>query len=227
MLTRISAPLVRWSIYRTLRGSLRRVCWVGGEPVLPAGLPVIVYANHNHFLDGHILWLVCREVLRRPFIIWMEELDRFPFFASAGALPFPADDPARRSTTLRQTRAALAAHPPPALAYFPGGVLTPPESGLPAEDPRTFLRLSRIMPPAAWLPLAIHVTWWGEDRPTVLVSAGDSHGAPAGDEMRRLGAALEKARAPNPVVTQALLEGRRGLNEKWNLSFLRRLYRPC
>ena len=196
-------------------------------PEVEHNLPIIAYANHHHFLDGHLLWLVARDVVRRPFIVWMEEFDRYPFFAAAGAMPFPADDSRRRFSSIRKAAAALAEVPSPMLAYFPGGVLTRPEEELPPDDPRTFQRLGRIMPPAVWLPLAIHVTWWGESTPTALLSAGSPHTTATGDEMLRLGEALETLRSPTPNVTDTLLEGRRGPNEKWNLSFLRRFYDPC
>ncbi|NNE34013.1 MAG: hypothetical protein HKN13_02180, partial [Rhodothermales bacterium] len=101
------------------------------------------------------------------------------------------------------------------------------EEGLPVEDPRTFQRLDRIMPPAVWVPLAIHVTWWGENKPTALLSAGSTHSTATGDEMVRLADALKAVRSPNPEVTETLLDGRQGPNEKWNLSFLRRFYSPC
>lgn len=224
MLKAVSAPLVRASIKRTLQRSLRRVCWIGPPPELPPDLPVVAYANHNHFLDGHLLWLAAREMFERPFIVWMEELDRYPFFAAAGAMPFPADDPQRRSHTLRATSRAMTESPYPLLAYFPGGRLSSPESALPAETPRTFQGLGRIMPPVTWLPLAIHITWWGESTPTALLAAGAPHEKPTGDEMQRLGSALDSARSSRPVVGRTLLEGRRGPNERWNLSFLKHLY---
>jgi len=225
MLTRITAPLIKAGMRRSLRRSLRRVCWIGPVPEVAEELPVIAYANHNHFLDGHLLWLTARELFRRPFIVWMEELDRYPFFAAQGAMPFPPDDADRRSATIRRSRTELSSPRHPFLAYFPGGRLTAPESGLPAEDPRTFRRLSRIMPPATWLPIAIHVTWWAESVPTALLAAGSPHREPTGDEMSRLQRALDLARSPDPEVGRTLIEGRRGPNEKWDLSFLRHLYR--
>lgn len=225
MLTRITAPIVKASMRHSLRRSLRRVCWIGPVPEVASDRPVIAYANHHHFLDGHLLWLAAHELFGRPFIVWMEELDRYPFFAAQGAMPFPPNEPQRRSATIRRSRSALAKPPYPLLAYFPGGQLTAPESGLPTEDLRTISRLSRIMPPATWVPIAIHVTWWGDSAPTALLAAGSPHREPTGDEMNRLRRALDQARSPDPVVGRTLMEGKRGVNEKWNLSFLRYLYR--
>ncbi|MDX1741325.1 MAG: acyltransferase [Rhodothermales bacterium] len=208
----------------SLRRSLRRLCWVGPLPDWPKDMPVIAYSNHHHFLDGHILWFVTREFLQRPFIVWMEDFDRYPFFAAQGVMPFPPDDPIRRSRTIRRTRQALLHSPRPLLAYFAGGQLTSPEEGLPSDTARTFERLGRIMPRAIWSPLAIHITWWGDSHPTALVTAGSSHREPVGDEIGRLQSALDILRSPNPTVTRTLLDGTRGPNERWNLSFLRRFY---
>jgi hypothetical protein len=173
------------------------------------------------------MWLATRDLFRRPFIVWMEELDRYPFFSAQGVLPFPPDDARRRAMTIRRSREALSAPPYPILTYFPGGRLSSPESGLPPDDPRTFERLGRIMPPATWLPIAIHVTWWGESLPTALLGAGESHEKPTGNEMQRLEAALKSIRAPDPTVSRMLLEGKDGPNERRNLSFLRRHFRDA
>ncbi len=227
MLSRFASPLVRKSIRATLRGSFRRICWTGELPDAPTSVPVVVYSNHNHFLDGHLLWLVANELFRRRFVVWMEELDRFPFFAAVGAMPFPSDESERRSATVLRTRSILKARPDSVLAYFPGGALREPERRLPSPDPRTFERLARIMAPAVWMPIAIHVTWWGESKPTALLASGPLHQGITGDEMKRLAEVLEDLRTPDPTITATLLEGSRGPNERWNLSFLRRLFLPC
>ena len=97
----------------------------------------------------------------------------------------------------------------------------------PNDEARTFERLGRIMPSATWLPIAIHVTWWGESLPTALLGAGESHDEPTGNEMQRLEAALQSIRVPDPTVSRTLIEGKAGPNERWNLSFLRRLFRDA
>ena len=192
-------------------------------PSTDASLPTVVYANHNHFLDGHLLWLVARTVFERPFRVWMEEFDRFPFFAAIGAMPFSPDDPAARVATIRRTVATFRTNSSVLLGYFPSGHLSAPELDLPAVDPRTFVRLNRLMGPANWLPLAIHVTWWGEAKPTALVAPGEPH-QPPGHEMENLADALAVARVSKPAVSRVLLEGRPGPNEKWDFSFLQRFF---
>ncbi|PSQ74578.1 MAG: acyltransferase, partial [Bacteroidetes bacterium QH_9_64_21] len=119
---RLVEALLRFGLRRTFR----QVCWVGDwPPSLPDG-PVIAYANHHHFYDGHLAWLLFPRRLDRPSTIWMADWERAPFFAAVGAQPFPDDDPARRAATLRRTARRFRAHPRTVLVYYPEGTLHAP-----------------------------------------------------------------------------------------------------
>ncbi len=218
--------LSRYLLRRDLRNAFRRVCWVGDRPPQDLSAPLIVYANHNNFFDGHLLWVASHEVLKRQIIIWMREWDRFPIFAPEGALPFPADDPARRASTIRGTVSRLNRNPArQLLAYFPGGELLRPELPLPPFDTRTFDRLGRLMPTAMWMPLGIHVTWWGENRPTALLASGPPSASVDGGERSRLERVLHDLKSAGPSTATPIMTGRTSPNEQWNLSILRNLYR--
>lgn len=219
MMKRLVTTLMRYELRRTFR----RVCWVGEEPALPANTPVVVYANHHHFYDGHLLWLLTRR-LDRPGLTWMADWDRFPFFAAVGAHPFPPGDPARRRVTMRRTARHFRERPCTMLVYFPEGVLHAPEEGLLPFPPGAFDRLGRLFPDAWWWPVALHVSWWGDAFPTALLTGGAPHATPDGDEHDRLERLWRGLRRERPTSTTTLMEGRRSPSDPWNFSFARRFF---
>jgi hypothetical protein len=206
-----------------LRWTFRRVCWVGDwPPDLPDG-PVIAYANHHHFYDGHLAWLLFRARLERPPTLWMAEWDRVPFFAAVGAQPFPPDAPTRRAATLRRTARRFRAQPRTVLVYYPAGTLHSPDEGIGAFDASTADRLADLYPQATWWPYAVHVTWWNESSPTALLTGGTPHEAD-GRERARLQDLWHHLQAPTDQSTRTLLRGSRSLEEWWNLSFASSLF---
>lgn len=232
--TYLSASLVRRAtdalIRRDLREAFRRIVWIGSKPDLPENRPVVLYANHHGFHDGHLLWLLVRETLGRPFVLWMEQWDRAPMFASVGALPFPPDDKKRRFRTLRESIRRLNEDPQTVLILFPEGELRSPDSGLgPLQT--DFEQLSRLLPDdVLWLPVALRSTWWGEDRPTGLIATGELATMPFGHEAENLNTLLHELHSTSPDVLEnstgrVVFEGRKSANERWNLSWLVPLFR--
>ena len=192
--------------------------WVGPEPsTLPDG-PVIAYANHHHFYDGHLAWLLFRRYLERPPTLWMAEWDRFPFFAAVGAQPFPPDDPARRAATVRRTARRFRARPRTVLVYYPGGTLHRPEDGIQDFSADAVARLARLYPAATWWPYAVHVTWRNEATPTALLTGGSPHEAD-GQEHARLQQLWRRLQTPQDRPSTTLLRGYRSAEEWWDFSF--------
>ncbi len=216
MISSLVAALMRYE----LRATFRRVCWVGDPPGLPPDSPVVIYANHHHYYDGHLMSLLLRT-LDRPGRLWMAEWDHFPFFAAVGAQPFPPDDPQRRIVTIRRTIRHLESHRQGALVYFPEGALRRPSAGIGPFPESAFSRLGRLLPSATWWPVAISVTWWGESRPTALLSGGAVTTHPPADARARLSALWSDLRTAPPRSTDVLLKGRRSPSEIWSFSFLR------
>ena len=219
---------VRWLVETLLRSDLRsafrRVCWVGNwPPPLPDG-PVIAYANHHHYFDGHLGWLLFTETLGRPSTLWMAEWDRFPFFGAVGAQPFPPDGPDRRAATLRRTARRFRNAPDTVLIYFPEGELRCPDDGIGPVDPDAVQRLARLYPEAQWWPLALHVTWRGHARPTALLTGGPAHTAD-GHERDRLHEQWTTLQASDPGPHHTLVGGRRSAAELWSFSFTAPLFR--
>lgn len=220
MMKRLVSALMHYE----LRRAFRRICWVGRWPDLPPDTPVVIYANHHHFYDGHLLWWLITRTLERPGLTWMAEWDRFPFFAAVGAQPFPPEAPDRRRATLRRTVRHFREAPSTMLAYFPEGRLHAPEDGIDPFEARHFEQLVRLFPDAQWWPIAIHVTWWGDALPTALLAGGRPHTHPTGREhatLERLWLSLRHNRPPN---VETLLEGRRSPSDRWSFSFARPLF---
>lgn len=229
--------IVEWQMRHDLRSSFRRVIWRGdGLPSLPDG-PVIAYANHHHFFDGHLCWLLLTERLGRPSTIWMAEWDRFPFFAAVGAQPFPPDDAARRAATVRRTARRFRDAPQTVLVYFPEGELLAPDGGVRPLPEAALARFGRLYADATWWPLAIHVTWRGDARPTAVLAGGRPHDAPsetdsasAHERLDRLWHDLRADCASEEPLHDApashvLLDGRRSASEVWSFSFATSFFR--
>lgn len=227
--------LVEWMLRRDLRRAFRRVVWVGPLPALPGpshdAAPVVLYANHHGFYDGHLLWLLLDELLKRPGTLWMEDWDRFPFFAAVGAQPFPpgddnkADNEAagRRRATLRRTARRMHEQPSTVLVHFPEGRLHPPADGLLPFRDGTFERLARLFPDATrWWPVALHIAQTTGARPTAFLTGRAPRDAPDGRERERLRETWEALRqqAPGTGERQTLLDGTRGPDDRWDFSFL-------
>ncbi len=217
-------------IRRDLRQTFRRLVWVGPEPwtegTLAPNRPLVLYTNHHSFHDGYFLWWLTHHTLARPPILWMNEWERIPLFGPLGTLPFPTDDRAQRLATIRETARRLHADPARVFLYFPEGELRPPDAGLGEFDAGAFARLARLFPAdAQWWPVGMRVTWWGEDRPTGLLTGGPPHDAPDGDERSHLQALLAELQAVRPGAGRTLLDGTASAHERWNLAALAPLFR--
>ncbi len=227
---RVAVWTVSRLIERSLRSDFRRIMWVGPEPWTEGSLapdrPTVLYTNHHSFHDGYLLWLLACRTLGRPALIWMNEWERAPLFGPLGALPFPLDDERQRLATIRETAHRLQERPAPVFFYFPEGELRPPDAGLAAFSPDRFTRLARLFPDdVQWWPVGIRATWWGEDRPTALLTGSDLHDQPDGDEYTRLAHTLDALQSVQPGEGRLLLDGARSAHERWDLSLLAPLLR--
>ena len=208
---------------RALARAFHRVLWHGPPPDVPAGRSVVVLLNHPTFYDGYAGGLVVRRVLGRRPLTWMRAWDRFPFFAAAGALPFPEADARARAATVRRT-AGLLADPGYGLIYFPEGDLHPPDEPLRPFDAAFLARLGRLFPPVTWLPVALHPTWADADRPVLRLAAGPPQDRVDGGERDRLTALLAALRTA-PGDGRPLLGRGRSTQDAWDFGFARGFFR--
>ncbi len=191
-------------------------------PRLPDG-PVIAYANHHHYYDGHLGWLLFQEHLGRPTTLWMAEWHRFPFFGAVGAQPFPPEDPSARAATMRRTARRFQDAPNTVLLYYPEGELRRPDDGL-GPFPMSSDRMARLYPSATWWPLAVHVTWDGHAAPTAYLRGGPPHAAD-GSERQRLARQWSALQGSAPAPTRVLLDGTHDAAERWSFSLTAPFFR--
>lgn len=208
---------------RDLRAAFHRIDWVGDAPRVDADRPVVMLVNHHNFFDGYAGWLAARDVFGRRVLTWMQEWDRFPFFAVAGAFPFPADDAKARAATMRRT-AARFADPGWALLYFPEGHLHPPEDGIAPFDDALLSRLDRLLPAKTWVPVACYAAWEDAARPVLRMAAGAPAHRILGDEHARLSALWHDLRTRS-APARTLLAGRPSPQDAWSFRFARPFFR--
>ena len=230
----LGARLARRFAARTMRRAIhdafRRVVWLGQVADPAPGRPLVLYANHHVYHDSFLLWELLTQTLRRPAFVWMEKWHTAPFFGAIGALPFPTDDARTRVRSVRAVANRMAADPRAALYLYPEGTMRPPEAGL-APFQTDFARLARLLPDdAAWWPVAVGTSWWGESRPTAILAPGEPHDAPDGRERERLQTALARLRDVRPRDVDAgracvLSDGAGGPDERWDLGRLAPLFR--
>lgn len=209
---------------RSLRRRFRRIVWEGPWSPPPGDRPCVLYANHHAFHDAQILGLLTERVLARHTVVWMEELDRFPFLAVLGALPFPRDDAGRRCRTIRHTIRLMRRRPDTVLIYFPESRLHPVEEGILDFPADRFARLARILGSVSWWPVVLRVSGWHEAMPTAALGGGTPHERPTGQERETLTALSDALAGAAPRERRVLFEGRPGPDERWDLTPLRRWF---
>ncbi len=212
--------LVESVMRRSLARAFRRVSLVGDASFAGHAGPVVLYANHHVFHDGFLLWLLLSSHGRRA-VTWMQEWDRVPIFAPAGALPFPVDDAARRSVTVRTTARRFAERPDTGLIWFPEGRLHDPAEGILPFDGAVAPRMHRILGRPAWAAATIRIAWTTESRPTALLSVSALQDGPDGSESERLANGLQALAHADPRAGRVLLDGGPGPEERWPLDATR------
>ena len=215
----------------SLKAAFRRAVWDDEAIRDPApGRPLVVYANHHVYHDSFLLWRLLTRGLGRPIVVWMARWEQAPIFGPIGALPFPDGDARARAQAIRETVRRMDADPRTALYVYPEGQMHPPEDGLlpfKADLPR----LARLLPDsAAFVPVGVRASWWGESRPTAILGAGEAHDAPDGSEPERLGSVLARLEARRPADLAAgrmttFFDGAPGPDERWDLSAVAPLFR--
>lgn len=169
-LIHVGRIFTEWLIDRSLRQHFRAV-YVRGEQLLDAQRGWVLYANHHYWWDGYLCYALVRNLERRP-IAWMRASRRFPPFHLLGALPFPPNDPAQRTRTIRQTLRWLQAEKR-ILFLFPEGHLHPDTHRLlPFE--RSLAWLAKKLPNIGIAPLAITIEPSYHQYPCAYLTVGNS-----------------------------------------------------
>ena len=206
---------------RKLAARFQGVHLRGGERLaaLPAGRPVIAFANHTNWWDLPMLFRLTREIPKACHGMMEEQhLRKYPFLRAIGGFSVDLDDPRGAALGLRYALRLLR-DPANLVWIFPQGRLCTPYEAIEVRPGLPFL--ARHAPGAVLLPVAFRYEFFRDDLPVALISVGAPlEGAPAAaacaDALARAAAGLEEAaRARDLSGFVPLLRPRLSINKKW------------
>lgn len=200
-------------VRRKVRASFRGM-WLRGD--LPAAGGLLVYVNHGNWWDGFVLHQLAKAAGWNGYALMEERnLARYPFLRHIGAFSVRRGEPVSSLETLRYARGLLR-QPDAAVFVFPEGEHRP-AGEVPLRLERGLETLAR-MSQARCLPVAIRYGFFEHERPDVLLEVGTPHPPlRLGDYQQRLEervVALQSATRLDGF--HRLLEGRRGVAERWD-----------
>ncbi len=213
--------VVGWAVDRMIRRSVRKafhtVYW--SDPPHDLMRPAILVVNHHGWHDGYLMYLAATK-LGLPVVDWIQEYDAFPFFGAIGGMPFPADDPVRRTQTLRKTVRAMR-QSNTSLILFAEGTLHRPDSLLPFGKSLEWV-VSKV-PGATVIPVAIRYEHSMHERPEAYVSFGKP--VPFGDSLAfrtrlEVASLLDRLRVLSLLERdrlEVLFEGTKDVNERMDM----------
>lgn len=210
-----------------LRQAFARV-WVSGTEWPAQGGPAIAFLNHPAWWDPIVAVFLSREVAHTDGYGPMDrtQLARFPFFRRVGCFGATTDGVDDARALAQYAARLLRGGPRRALWMFAQGALRPARAPLAFRS--GIARLSRAVPEATLVPVALRYEQRDEQRPELFVRIGDPmDAAGAGESVvmhtRRLEGALatELARLDADLTANALdghrvvLRGARSLSARF------------
>jgi chlorobactene lauroyltransferase len=212
---------------RLMRRAFARV-WVGGAEWPVGDGPMLAYLNHPAWWDPILAVFLSRYVARFDGYGPMDraQLQRFPFFRRVGCFGTTTDGVDDTRALATYAARLLHAGPRRALWLFAQGGLQP------ARAPLVFrsgvARLSRAVPDAPLVPVALRYELRDQQRPEIFVRVGEpSHAAPQGESAathtrrleRRLAEVLARLDADLSANDlrdyRVVLRGRRSVSERY------------
>ena len=181
---------------RLLRRAFARV-WVGGAPWPVGDGPVIAYANHGAWWDPVLAVFLSHDVFRWDGYGLMDgaQLLRYPFFRHVGCFGVTSGGATAAGLAIDDARAVadyaaqlLRGGPSRALWLFPQGELLPGRA--PLQFRSGLARISRAVPEACCVPVAVRYEFRADARPECCVRVGPS--APFGTLASASSAALTR-----------------------------------
>ncbi len=180
---------------RLLRRAFARVR-VGGAAWPTGDGPSIAYANHGAWWDPVLAVFLSHDVFRRDGYGLMDgvQLARYPFFRRVGCFGVTGEgdgaaiDDAR--AIAEYATALLRGGARRTLWLFPQGALLP--SRTPLRFRSGLARISRLVPEAPLVPVAIRFEFRGVARPECVVRVGPAAAAPGAGAASRSSAATTR-----------------------------------
>ncbi len=151
--------------------ALRLAHW--GQPQVPEGRPLVVYANHPSWWDGIAFTLLSASLFpdRRMFVpMDAAALARYPFFRRLGVFGVEQHHPRGAAAFLRTSQALL--RTPAHMLWINAPGRFQDVRDRPVAIAPGLLRLPELAPDACFLPLALEVTFWNERKPELLAAFG-------------------------------------------------------
>jgi 1-acyl-sn-glycerol-3-phosphate acyltransferase len=216
--------MLGWAVDRMIRRSVRKsfhtVFWL--KPLYELPRPCILVANHHGWHDGYLMYLAATR-LGLPVVDWIQEFDAFPPFGAIGGMPFPANDPFRRTQTIRRT-IRLMRQSGTSLILFPEATLHRPDSLLPFG--KALELVAAKVPGVTVVPVALRYELAMHERPEAYVSFGTP--VPIGDrlasrarlEVASLLGRLRATIAFDSERLEVLATGTKDVNERMDMRWI-------
>ncbi|MEO6457148.1 MAG: lysophospholipid acyltransferase family protein [Chloroflexia bacterium] len=136
-------------------------------------LPVIFCLTHSGWWDGHVAYLLNRQVFKRDSYLMMEDhqLARYFFFTWAGVFGVSRDDPRKAFASIEYITQILEQEPEVALWMFPQGRMVHPEMR-PLGIYGGAANITRRLEKCALVPVAIRYEFILDQAPDVFARVG-------------------------------------------------------
>jgi 1-acyl-sn-glycerol-3-phosphate acyltransferase len=204
-------------IQRSVKQRFHTIYW--NPPQEAFTTPVIFVPNHHGWFDGYLMYLAAKRLGVR-ILDWIAEFEAFPLFAKVGGMPFPPNDAAKRTSTVRQT-IRLMKKEGRSLLLFAEGTLHYPPDLWPFERSLEFM--VRQVPGIKVVPVAIVYEHALHERPEAFLSFGQP--IEPGDDVTEtthqavceLLKATKQALRTDKTTFQVLQEGTKDVNERLDM----------
>lgn len=135
----------------------------------------IIYAPHNNWWDGIVGYNLCRRIFKTDIRMMIEELNRFPILARAGAFPVNKKSAQASMRALQYSVDELCDNTK-SLWIFPQGIIRPPMYR-PIEFQTGMAYIAKNVAKKAGgvnlIPVAVNYPFLREDKPEVLCEVGE------------------------------------------------------
>ena len=167
--------LARLFIFNMLQNRFFAFRYKGAENVMEKGVPTILFAPHCNWWDGIVGYNLCRRVFKTKIRMMIEEMNRFPILAKAGAFPVNKKS-AQASMKALQYSVEQLCDKEISLWLFPQGIIRPPMYR-PIEFQTGMAYIAKNVVKKAGginlIPVAVNYPFLREDKPEVLCEVGE------------------------------------------------------
>jgi len=138
--------------------------------------PCVMYAIHGNWWDGIVGYNMMRRVFKVTPRMMIEEMNRFPVFAKAGAFPINKKSPQEAIKSLKYIVDDLAGNKKLGLWIFPQGIIKPPNFR-PIEFQTGLAYIAQGVTKKSGginlIPIAVNYVFLREDKPEVVVEVSE------------------------------------------------------